>query len=939
MPRFAFTCPSVLWAIGAAPHPGETPASTPSDALSSSVVARDIESLLTALDEFLTALHIAGYVPSAIAADLGFAACITIDLETMAVSDSTPWTATGAARPASAALALAIQVEPRASFAGLAGVALDLPKLTAAVGSMGFGKTAKGWMVLTASTPPPTGKRVVEYATTAFQAPLSAAMTAICADVVAAAKATTSLKTCGLVGIYDPSLWTFARPDKDSTALRKIAQIVATAAKSDAYKTLLEGQLRDVSKPFFRVFTDLGLESAQPTYSGLWKKLAARRYAMLHGTLDQKAKDAIDTMTKRGYTRALMLLHALHIADVIACDDITPVTPEFTNPDLTGGYYRTDGVTDTSTKKRDTLQINQAGKYLVGRWQRHSDHSQSDVPSLREFRHFTFAGDLTRDDGHQGLLFDCTGTSDPIYEIHSGTEFDNKIQIRASVDGDGLLLRITLSSGAEEYRRKHSVPFLERGVVTRLGKGNPAFVGAQDAPLHPKEFAEVTAVADLIEAEVKKVVSHSGDRRVTAANLDVHVRKALSSYASETSDSSRRFDMLSEQGALARAALIQMMLVRKIVAPSGETRSLWRWFHNMVTEEPIITIWMQGFFKISVATTQHLYKWTLGALDPTAMVQLRKEIKELVDKLKSLLKATKGEAEEGLIGFEWTIGTMTIVKYRGEPEQPTGDSYWTQSYLAIVGGLGGGVTVGFELAGSDTGWAENATEWKQANFVGPLGGAGLKVGLGVGLGLPDDWDYTNYIWQTQMLIFYGNQQSDGLFGYSNAPNNVGLGFFAGIEVGGKAGYLWMPGADLSKYDPEDPVIAGLTDAPAAGELHFGVDSPSLTTSGRKRIRELCAAYRANLEGVTTGLKVLGYASPSGPPDHNLDLSKKRAVSVYRAMREMLGERFAVPEELTMVKGYGEKPARDAGIQDGTESPEWRRVDVIVDGTAVSHLWY
>ena len=54
---------------------------------------------------------------------------------------------------------------------------------------------------------------------------------------------------------------------------------------------------------------------------------------------------------------------------------------------------------------------------------------------------------------------------------------------------------------------------------------------------------------------------------------------------------------------------------------------------------------------------------------------------------------------------------------------------------------------------------------------------------------------------------------------------------------------------------------------------------------------------------------------------------------------LLGDDFVVPTQHTIVMGHGEWEAKYlAGIPDGTEVAEWRRVDVVVNGVVVCSIF-
>jgi outer membrane protein OmpA-like peptidoglycan-associated protein len=89
----------------------------------------------------------------------------------------------------------------------------------------------------------------------------------------------------------------------------------------------------------------------------------------------------------------------------------------------------------------------------------------------------------------------------------------------------------------------------------------------------------------------------------------------------------------------------------------------------------------------------------------------------------------------------------------------------------------------------------------------------------------------------------------------------------------------------------------------------------------------------------TLLEIHGYASPSGGEPYNLELSDKRAQSVYNYLYAVLGDTFGVPTHRTVVMGHGEWDAiYIGGVPNGTEIAEWRRVDVVINGALICSVF-
>ena len=70
-------------------------------------------------------------------------------------------------------------------------------------------------------------------------------------------------------------------------------------------------------------------------------------------------------------------------------------------------------------------------------------------------------------------------------------------------------------------------------------------------------------------------------------------------------------------------------------------------------------------------------------------------------------------------------------------------------------------------------------------------------------------------------------------------------------------------------------------------IPFELDSANLTAAARKQLDELGRALRTRIDS-DEKLKMVGYASPEGAPDHNLELSRLRARSVAAYLKNGFG---------------------------------------------------
>jgi outer membrane protein OmpA-like peptidoglycan-associated protein len=155
---------------------------------------------------------------------------------------------------------------------------------------------------------------------------------------------------------------------------------------------------------------------------------------------------------------------------------------------------------------------------------------------------------------------------------------------------------------------------------------------------------------------------------------------------------------------------------------------------------------------------------------------------------------------------------------------------------------------------------------------------------------------------------------------------------------------------LSKTERHD--IKRMTSA------YFEVDKDTPTasspdvTSAQLELEVFLAIERALFDMGDGTLNVFGYASPEFTPEHNLDLSQRRANVILQAIKNAFGLTVKITEMKAI--GLGEAPATDPNegkLEDPPLQPsleewklrhkdqveqwkDWRRVDIAVEGQLV-----
>jgi flagellar motor protein MotB len=292
------------------------------------------------------------------------------------------------------------------------------------------------------------------------------------------------------------------------------------------------------------------------------------------------------------------------------------------------------------------------------------------------------------------------------------------------------------------------------------------------------------------------------------------------------------------------------------------------------------------------------------------------------------------------------------------------DPKWTESYRIWFGELSVGPSVGVtakmkggkvrpslsksRVSGSVTLWNSGAgsssASWFPQEIPGTAwligGDASANAGLGASL-------------STMLLHLNGNEMHSPLI--LEFPRSVSLAF-GGISVGVKAfsmwGWVWDAGQNLT---PHYPAYVYLEDD-FAGEIaferqiHFRLGDALLTDEGRQALRLLAASELYCFMSSESTLAIIGHADRVDCRARNIELSKLRAQNVLRALKDILGDDFNIPEdkEHLHVAGLGETSAEFAdwfarmtglGIYqpDGEPDPRFRRVDIVLNGRLVLRL--
>jgi outer membrane protein OmpA-like peptidoglycan-associated protein len=280
-----------------------------------------------------------------------------------------------------------------------------------------------------------------------------------------------------------------------------------------------------------------------------------------------------------------------------------------------------------------------------------------------------------------------------------------------------------------------------------------------------------------------------------------------------------------------------------------------------------------------------------------------------------------GGGDEGFFGGSYYRGNMVIERTRPK------EGKWKKTYPAFVGGFSvgrsKGTQAGLKMA---EGTLRSNYEWDQENFVGRYN---LYEASLLSINNPTG----EHAVDKTTIEFFGDGKLPSLSGVAEQTAATGLGIGAGSAV--LLGQIYADGSELAKklklVKAEDKKLPVNSAYGAAGQLHFDVDATTLTDDGRQLLREMLATHLAVFSNPESELRIDGHASPSGPSEHNTELSWIRAVNVLQAIDDILGHSFKIKPDNIIIWGWGEELSAKALGDKDVESAEWRKVDIRLDG--------
>ena len=549
---------------------------------------------------------------------------------------------------------------------------------------------------------------------------------------------------------------------------------------------------------------------------------------------------------------------------------------------LTGHWAGDNGI---------TLQINQAGRHLEGWWQRRkADHSGFEYGRLR--------GDVTSSDA-QEVLFAYSGerhASQVCTQKSLGTEFSGTIRGTPGEKGvPAAVLTNATGGGVFSLRRISAQPRMAEPTIDAIGNTDLRAQARahQDNPLNKEDATKITAFQATIQQRIQDYFdSASNTQFAKAAAID----KAIYDL---------RKEFPSAQEPLLIPALRQALQLR--MSHNRVTRSVWDWLQIVVWAYP---------------------DWTSHLLFLGFKAKGSKDAKQNPFRFKLSVIGAAGKLGIGVSAFK---GRMEVERGQDGSNKSGWKTSWNSPFDVVLFGVSAGYSGGLQT-GFSTDWAhfETPFPWEKNNFLGWFNLNGVAAGASGVKGAQA---------ASGFATFYG----DGSFPALSIPVG-GLrsvsGVFGGASVGTQIGRISGGSVDdedrTTKQDSAEGV-AKESLMKANTSAQFDINRADLKAGGLQSIRAFCALHLDALRSAASQLTIDGYASPSGGAAHNRRLSQRRAKATLAFIREVLGEDLKIPTTKISVNGHGEKPARDAGIRDGSESAEWRKVDIKLNGRVALRL--
>jgi hypothetical protein len=453
-------------------------------------------------------------------------------------------------------------------------------------------------------------------------------------------------------------------------------------------------------------------------------------------------------------------------------------------------------------------------------------------------------------------------------------------------------LRLNLVHGSViEFRRISDAPRLSDDAIASLPpEARPLAHATETAPFDAVEKALLKKTASDLEARIEAWIdARTPTRRdeIAALLIAPYVADLFDDPAVDGDGDKSRF--APEQAAAVRAWLSER-LIASAHRTGSTTMSHWDWLSIALAKRPDVAGLLGIRGEGPDASKPNKYRWRMIAWSEPPI-------------------DGDGKPSLGPISFGAYITPLEITQVEGD------GAGWTARLWVAYAELGVGAML--EVGEIASGTLESTYPLRAGNFRGFLHFTSASIDLGKSKG-------------GSYIIFDG----DGAFGPISGALDDGKTPKLGFEVSTALGYVFSDRDESMAWAKPRAKRRADGGYATGGRACFGVDVATLTEDGRRSLREMCAVHRAALTDSKSAITVIGYASPTAGDAYNFALSMERVKNTIAAIDEIID-----PPGIAMPIAVGESAARVAGIPDGTEAAEWRKVDVLVHGRVATTLRY
>ncbi|MFW6353622.1 MAG: hypothetical protein ACOC3I_04460 [Verrucomicrobiota bacterium] len=587
--------------------------------------------------------------------------------------------------------------------------------------------------------------------------------------------------------------------------------------------------------------------------------------------------------------------------------------------DLSGSYEADDVAVATGgvpNRGLDTLQVNQAGLFIAGTLVQRSYFAPTvdGTPTVRDVR--------VRKLRFDGLLVaEAAGLREFAVRF---TEEDGSAAgtgaFTFAAAGEEVILtaNLELRGGSAEQRifaRFDTFAPLPEEVFESFDRRTREYAeGLHLHPVHQLEFDDMEATAEALKARIRAYFStgDEGARTALAEEIDGLSEAALRRMP--------EFAKVHFRG-LVRRRLHEQTFTSPL---DGIERDYWDWLFRIANDEHDNGLALPGAAELAdlpfVVSPRFRYDFDL--LDLAASGNSERAVQVALEGGFLGMRVTKREVDGPVLDTFYLaslfakFGSGVSLSIKGPEDMPVlpisgsysgGSFVSSQSYQAAD--FKGALVIGDLTFKKSTINTVAYSPWASIYFVS-IDEFADTSGLALGLNL----DMTPSI---------------------GGSINVGTGYVVAAWDADKP----APTEAEEVSEPPSPITFSSTrDARTDGFLHFEEGQASINECGLQYLREFVADYRFIFEDPEALIEITGYTDPEGAatpgegPEDNLTLSQNRAEAVHQALRQILAidpaDDFIPPANIV---GLGEAPARAAGVPDGAEAPEWRKVEIVLEG--------